>query len=582
VCPAEIRDWRISEEWPDGAKPVTRTIEYDDLYRVSRLDYAYAGGDDDWVSPFDTELNEPAPTDPRRATPSPHVSFEKRTLWQSYQYDWLGNTSSTRDDANGFYDRSLGAITNGGAAGKPYQLHQAHGATGTRSGNLDTVYDAAGNLTRLNVVRNGPCLGGQCSQRFAYYWDEVGRLVRAKRWDLPANDVGAASAELPTSAAAADLSYAYDAGDQRVLKTARDGSAESHTLYVFETLELRRAPFIQAGENSDYELTHWTEIPYLFANGVRLARVVWHDAPGDEEMPVPNAAPVTGQHVLFELGDHLGSTSVVLDMATSELVERSSFYAYGSTESDYRPDRWKGFRSDYRFTGKEEDVEVGLTYFGKRYLNPLLGRWVSPDPLAVHAPGEADWNLYAYVSGEALKNVDPLGLDYEEPVNSSPATVKEGPAGAGGDAHATFSREFATKDAPVTYEQGDDGNNWYANVEVRYKFDRGIGYVREPDLKDPADNMRPVREHEFAHHAVSHDAMSKEAVEMLMGNVGATLRFRVPGRNRDYRQLSVQRFRSGRIGIAMPTTRRWRPTMTGFRRGSCTTRNARKVRTACP
>ena len=30
--------------------------------------------------------------------------------------------------------------------------------------------------------------------------------------------------------------------------------------------------------------------------------------------------------------------------------------------------------------GKEEDVEVGLTYFGKRYLNPLLGRWVSPDP----------------------------------------------------------------------------------------------------------------------------------------------------------------------------------------------------------
>ena len=26
----------------------------------------------------------------------------------------------------------------------------------------------------------------------------------------------------------------------------------------------------------------------------------------------------------------------------------------------YRPERWKGFREDYRFTGKEEDVEVGL------------------------------------------------------------------------------------------------------------------------------------------------------------------------------------------------------------------------------
>jgi RHS repeat-associated protein len=66
-------------------------------------------------------------------------------------------------------------------------------------------------------------------------------------------------------------------------------------------------------------------------------------------------------------------------------------------------------------TGKEEDVEVGLQYFGKRYLNPLLGRWISADPLAVHAPGSADLNLYAYVSGRALKNVDPLGLQSDAP-----------------------------------------------------------------------------------------------------------------------------------------------------------------------
>ena len=56
---------------------------------------------------------------------------------------------------------------------------------------------------------------------------------------------------------------------------------------------------------------------------------------------------------------------------------------------------------------------LGLQYFGKRYLNPLLGRWVSADPLAIHAPGEADLNVYAYVSGSVLKNVDPLGLKEE-------------------------------------------------------------------------------------------------------------------------------------------------------------------------
>jgi hypothetical protein len=48
--------------------------------------------------------------------------------------------------------------------------------------------------------------------------------------------------------------------------------------------------------------------------------------------------------------------------------KRTTYQAYGATESDYRPDRWKGFREDYRFTGKEEDIEVGLTYFGKRFL----------------------------------------------------------------------------------------------------------------------------------------------------------------------------------------------------------------------
>jgi len=64
-----------------------------------------------------------------------------------------------------------------------------------------------------------------------------------------------------------------------------------------------------------------------------------------------------------------------------------------------------------RFTGKEEDVEVGLQYFGKRFLSPYLGRWISPDPLAVHAPGQADLNLYAYVHGAVLKAIDPVGLE---------------------------------------------------------------------------------------------------------------------------------------------------------------------------
>ena len=80
------------------------------------------------------------------------------------------------------------------------------------------------------------------------------------------------------------------------------------------------------------------------------------------------------------------------------------------------------FCEDYRFTGKEDDVEVGLIYFGARYYAPLLGIWISADPLAVHSPGEADLNLYAYVQGRVLVAVDPVGFEpygYPRPEPSS-------------------------------------------------------------------------------------------------------------------------------------------------------------------
>jgi RHS repeat-associated protein len=396
--PAEIRDWRDPAEWPVGAKPVTRKMQYDSLYRLSRMDYQYSAGDDVWADPYRAETE-----DPSRPQPSPRADFAggKRVQWQSFRYDWLGNTEVTDDDAQAFYDRSLGEVTNDG-----YKLQGAKVVAGDRQGELDTVYDAAGNLVQLDVDRQGDMVGGahwppsvhgqeRLVQRYAYEWDEVGRLVRARRWDMQnPTTIPPDDADVD-----AELSFTYDASDQRVRKT----SGARHTLYVFASLELRGAEY-EAGDYSQ------TEVPYLFANGVRLARVVHGDSTG----------------VYLELGDHLGSTSVVLDHATGELVQRDTAYAYGAVESSYRPEKFEEFREDYRFTGKEDDVEVGLIYFGKRYYAPLLQRWISADPLAVHAPGEADLNLYAYVHGRVLVAVDPVGLQDDEP-DAGPSDGGTGP-----------------------------------------------------------------------------------------------------------------------------------------------------------
>jgi RHS repeat-associated protein len=314
---------------------------------------------------------------------------------QSFQYDWLGNTTNTDDDAHGFYDRSIGTVTNGTATQGPYRLLAAQGVAGSpQGGGLTATYDAAGNLTSLAVVRRGTCLpsGASCSQRFAYEWDEVGRLVDARRWD---GESGNASAE---------LRYAYDATDQRTLKTAvggAPGGSDAQTVYVFGSLELRRTTWDPTAQ--DYVRSNSTDVGYLSAHGVRLARL--HYAIDS----VPPAS--SGQlHVLMELPDHLGSTRIAIDHDTGELVEASSYLSTGGADADYRPVRWSRFREDYRFTGKEEDIEVGLTYFGRRFYAPNLGRWISPDPLAIHGIA-ADLNVYAYVIGSLLKQVDPVGLD---------------------------------------------------------------------------------------------------------------------------------------------------------------------------
>jgi len=125
---------------------------------------------------------------------------------------------------------------------------------------------------------------------------------------------------------------------------------------------------------------------------------------------LPHQAPDSLATMDLIIGDHLGSSSVVINYATGELVERTTYQPYGAVESDYRPSKWKGFREPYKFTGKEEDIEVGATYFGARYYQPYLGRFLSADPLTIHG-FMSDLNPYAYVGGRVMTAVDPNGLD---------------------------------------------------------------------------------------------------------------------------------------------------------------------------
>jgi RHS repeat-associated protein len=63
----------------------------------------------------------------------------------------------------------------------------------------------------------------------------------------------------------------------------------------------------------------------------------------------------------------------------------------------------------HKYTGQEEDAETGLYYYGARYYDPAIGRFISPD-IIVPDPGDPqDLNRYTYVGNNPLLYIDPTG-----------------------------------------------------------------------------------------------------------------------------------------------------------------------------
>jgi hypothetical protein len=85
-----------------------------------------------------------------------------------------------------------------------------------------------------------------------------------------------------------------------------------------------------------------------------------------------------------------------------------------------------------------------------------MARWASADPLAVHAPGEADLNLYAYVHGRVYVAVDPEGLREArapQPTDAHVAALNTENRGVYEDARADFDKEFARLDRAIAKDE---------------------------------------------------------------------------------------------------------------------------------
>jgi RHS repeat-associated protein len=362
----------------DGADALTRSFDYDALYRLlsatgrecSALrnqrpwdDYepcAY----NSWSDGVPNLLNAPDMTSAYRET---------------YECDPAGNLLSIRHSAAGggvwvryfgvggftpaqwiqaLADWKAGVVVDWGTQGN----RMTNAATGDVNAAASHAFDASGNLVRENIERH-------------FEWD-CGNRLKAFR-----NQVDDSQ---PTIYAL----YLYDASGARIKKLVWTGADYRTVTYVDGTFEHHTR--VGAAATVENSMLHVLDGQRRIAI-VRVGTAFADDGAADQ--------PVQYHH-----GDHLGSATLVVG-GSGVRMSREEFYPYGESS-------FGGFgRKRFRFTGAERDEETGLSYHGARFLSHASARWISCD----RAGGVDGTNLYAYGRGNPIRFIDTRGLAVRDP-----------------------------------------------------------------------------------------------------------------------------------------------------------------------
>jgi RHS repeat-associated protein len=292
------------------------------------------------------ECDVPLP-EPWDAGPRCHDPTRTRLYTQRYTYDDAGNLRLLITESGGANIRRVFDVS-----AESNRLRRVTFA----NVEYEYTYDPNGNLTRESASRH-------------FEWDHSDRL-RVFR-----TQTGGAQ---PTM----HVHYLYDSAGQRVKKIARaqNASPVESTVYVDGIIEHHH--------RTDGAGSHQNNTLHIMDDTQRIAMLRVGPAwPGD-----------TARAVTYQLGDHLGSSNVVID-GTGEWIRREEFYPYGETCFG------SFYRKRYRFTGKERDEESGLSYHGVRYYAAWLLRWISCEAFVIGG----DLNLYRYSCDDPVNLIDPSG-----------------------------------------------------------------------------------------------------------------------------------------------------------------------------
>ncbi|MFS1523856.1 RHS repeat-associated core domain-containing protein [Microbulbifer sp. 2304DJ12-6] len=136
---------------------------------------------------------------------------------------------------------------------------------------------------------------------------------------------------------------------------------------------------------------------------------------------ITDHAGLTMNTVEYVHRDHLGSVEKITDADGNLLIGALAFDPYGARKSD----DWSGSISDSElaeilaaqglstnrgFTNHEQLDRTGLIHMNGRIYDPVLGRFLSPDPIVQAPTFSQSWNRYSYIMNSPLSGTDPSGF----------------------------------------------------------------------------------------------------------------------------------------------------------------------------